>query len=90
LFGSHRTGDLIVSAEPGTDLRLDWEFPEHKAGHGSLAADQMLCLAAINRPVAGPMRAVDTFPMILEHLGHDIPDGIDGRLRRQTVEAVGR
>ncbi len=88
LFGSHRTGDLIVSAEPGTDLRTDWEFPEHKAGHGSLAADQMLCLAAINRPVAGPMRAVDTFPMMLEHLGHDIPDGIDGRLRRQTVEAV--
>ncbi len=90
LFGSHRTGDLIVSAKSGTDLRSDWEVPEHKAGHGSLAADQMLCLAAINRPVEGPMRAVDTFPMILEHLGHDIPDGIDGRLRRQAVEAVGR
>lgn len=81
LFQSHRTGDLIVSAEPGADLRSRWEIPEHKAGHGSLAADQMLCLAAINKPVAGPMRAVDAFPMILEHLGHDIPNGIDGRLR---------
>ncbi|MCZ6755311.1 MAG: hypothetical protein O7E49_08365, partial [Gemmatimonadetes bacterium] len=89
LFGSHRTGDLIVSAEPGTDLRSDWEVPEHKAGHGSLAADQMLCLAAFNRPVAGPIRAVDVFPMALHHLGYDIPDAIDGRLRRRAVAAMG-
>ncbi len=81
LFSSQRTGDLIVSAVPGADLRSDWEVPEHKAGHGSLAADQMLCLAAINRPVAGPIRAVDAFPMVLHYLGHDIPSGIDGRLR---------
>lgn len=89
LFGSHRTGDLIVSAEPGTDLRSDWEFPEHKAGHGSLAADQMLCLAAFNRPVAGPIRAVDTFPMVLEHLGYGIPPGIDGRLHQRAVGRYG-
>ena len=89
LFRSHRTGDLIVSAAPGADLRSRWEIPEHKAGHGSLAADQMLCLAAINRPVAGPMRAVDIFPMILEHLGHDIPEGIDGRLRGRAVGRYG-
>lgn len=81
LFTSHRAGDLVISATPGADLRSHWEVPEHKAGHGSLAAEQMLCLAAINRPVAGPMRTIDTFPMILEHLGYDIPAGIDGRLR---------
>ena len=31
--------------------------------------------------MASPMRTVDTFPMILEHLGYDTPAGIDGRLR---------
>ena len=34
IFDSSRTGDIVITAEPGYDLRR-WEFPEHKASHGS-------------------------------------------------------
>jgi hypothetical protein len=80
LFRSGRTGDLVVIADPGTDLRLDWEIPEHRSGHGSLVADHMRCLAAANIPVAGPLRTVDVFPLVLDWLGLDLPAGIDGVL----------
>ena len=62
-----------LELEVAAPERVDWQQIEKEA------REQMK--AAINRPVAGPMRAVDTFPMMLEHLGHGIPDGIDGRLR---------
>lgn len=80
LFRSGRTGDLVVIADVGTDLRLDWEIPEHRSGHGSLIADHMRCLAAANVPLAGPLRTVDVFPLILDWLGLDLPAGIDGAL----------
>jgi hypothetical protein len=78
LFHSARTGDLAVIAEPGTDLRLDWEIPEHRSGHGSLFAEHMRCLVAANHPLRGPVRTVDLFPMVLDHLGIAVPEGIDG------------
>jgi hypothetical protein len=78
LFRSARTGDLVVIAEPGADLRLDWEIPEHRSGHGSLTADHMRCLVAANKPLQGPVRTVDLFPLILEYLGTQPPAGIDG------------
>lgn len=80
LFRSPRAGDLVVTAEDGADLRDDWEFPEHRSGHGSLIAGHMRCLLVANRPLAGPLRTVDVFPLVLEHLGLPIPDGIDGTL----------
>jgi hypothetical protein len=85
LFRSARTGDLAVIGAPGTDLRLDWEIPEHRSGHGSLIADHMRCLAAANIPLAGPLRTVDLFPLILDWLGIDPPAAIDGAL--PAVEA---
>lgn len=78
LFRSARSGDLVLAAAPGADLRAVWEIPEHRSGHGSLIADHMRCVVAANRPLAGPVRTVDLFPWILSHLGHSIPDGIDG------------
>jgi len=81
LFETERTGDLVVSASPGWDLRSKWELPEHKGGHGSLHAEHMSCLAAVNRPVHGPMRTVDVFPMVVEHLGYPVPTAIDGTNR---------
>lgn len=81
LFRSSRAGDLAVSAAPGSDLRDFWELPEHRSGHGSLRAEHMRCLVAVNRPVGGPVRTVDLFPMILRHLGIGVPDGVDGRDR---------
>lgn len=77
LFRSRRTGDLVVSAAPGADLRDFWEAPEHRSGHGSLSADHMRCLAALNRPVRGPLRSVDLFPLILRHLGRAVRDDVD-------------
>lgn len=79
LFRSPRAGDLAVSAAPGADLRDFWEVPEHRSGHGSLRADHMRCLAAVNRPVDGPIRTADLFPMILRHLGLEVPGAVDGR-----------
>ncbi|MBI4421844.1 MAG: alkaline phosphatase family protein [Gemmatimonadetes bacterium] len=78
LFRSPRSGDLVVVAGPGADLRLEWEIPEHRSGHGSLTAEHMRCLFASNRKVVGPVRTVDLFPLVLEHLGHAVPDNIDG------------
>jgi len=76
---------LVVSAAPGFDLRDEWEIPELRAGHGSLLADHMLCLSAISKPVRGPMRSVDVFPMVLDHLGHPVPANIDGMLRESPA-----
>jgi hypothetical protein len=78
VFRSPRAGDLAVVAASGADLRRQWEIPEHRSGHGSLTADHMRCLIAVNRPVAGPVRTVDLFPLVLEHLGHAVPADIDG------------
>lgn len=80
LFRSPRTGDLVVIAEVGWDLRRDWEIPEHRSGHGSLTAGHMRCLVASSRPLAGPLRTVDTFPLVLDHLAIAVPAGIDGVL----------
>ena len=77
LFRSPRTGELAVIAEPHADLRLEWEIPEHHSGHGSLTYDHMRCLVAADRPLVGPMRTVDVFPLIVEHLGYQVPLGID-------------
>lgn len=77
LFRSERTGDLVVIAAPGADLRRDWELPEHRSGHGSLHGEHMRCLVAANHAWDGPLRTTDLFPKILAHLGHDVPDGID-------------
>lgn len=82
LFRSPRAGDLAVAAEPYWDLRDDWEVPEHKSGHGSLVAAHMRCVVAANRPVAGPLRTVDLFPLLLRHLGVEVPAEIDGRTPR--------
>jgi hypothetical protein len=84
LFESNRTGDLVVSASAGADLRSEWEFPEHLAGHGSLRAVHMRCLMAINKPVVGPMRTVDAFPLVLDHLGYPVPESIDGVMRPES------
>jgi hypothetical protein len=89
LLRSRRSGDLTVIASPGTDLRGQWEIPEHRSGHGSLHAEHMHCLVAANRRWNGPIRTVDLFPAILEHLGVPTPLGIDGTMPRpQTMEHV--
>jgi hypothetical protein len=82
IFRSARTGDVVVSAAPGYDLREQHERPEHKSSHGALHAAHMNVPLAISAPVQdGPIRTADVFSMVLEHLKINPPPKIDGRSR---------
>ncbi|MBI4211169.1 MAG: alkaline phosphatase family protein [Deltaproteobacteria bacterium] len=82
LFRSNRTGDVVLSATPGYDLRLKYEHPEHRGSHGSLHRLHMhvpiLCNTKLDQ---GPMRTVDVFPTVLEFLNHPIPGFVEGKSR---------
>ena len=71
LFRSHRTGDIVVTAKAGYDLRARYEWPEHHSSHGALCRDQMLVPLLSNWPLDGgsPIRTVDIFPTIVRSLG---------------------
>lgn len=80
LFQSPRTGDVVLSAAPGYDLRLKHEFPEHRGSHGSLHREHMLVPVVTNAPLTAKVcRTVDVFPTFLKLMGRKIPEGIDGR-----------
>ena len=80
LFESPRTGDIIVTASPGHDLRAKHENPEHRSSHGSLIKDHMLVPIAINTDISKEfIRTVDLFPTILKLLGYELPQLLDGK-----------
>jgi arylsulfatase A-like enzyme len=82
IFRSPRTGDVVVSAAPGYDLREQFERPEHRSSHGALHAAHMNVPLAISAPIeAGPVRTADIFSIVLEHLDIEEPAGVDGRSR---------
>jgi hypothetical protein len=82
IFRSARTGDVVVSATPGYDLRERFERPEHRSSHGALHVAHMSVPLAVSSPIeGGPARTADVFSMVLEHLGIDEPAGVDGRSR---------
>ncbi len=79
IFKSPRSGDLILSAKPGWDLRKRFEQHEHHSTHGGLEREHMAVPFFINHPVpAGPARSVDVFPTILKLMDKEIPEEIDG------------
>jgi Type I phosphodiesterase / nucleotide pyrophosphatase len=79
LFRSTRSGDVVVSAIPGYDLRERYEHPEHLSSHGALHSGHMTVPVASSAPLAdGPMRTADIFATVLHHLGREIPSGVDG------------
>ena len=84
IFQGDRTGDLVLSAHPGYDLRARYEYPEHHATHGALNADQMFVPLAINLPIETDfIRTVDLFPTVLSQFGRIVePSQIDGRVLR--------
>ena len=84
IFNSERTGDLVLSAEGGYDLRARYEIPEHHATHGGLIAEHMHIPLATNYPIAeGSIRSVDIFPTVLSLCGHTVAEHyIDGRIVR--------
>ena len=73
LFQSKRTGDIIVTARTGYDLRGWREFPEHRSSHGALCKEHMAVPILSNIPLssatAGGNRTVDLFPTVAEDLG---------------------
>ena len=80
LFESPRTGDIVVTASPGYDLRAKHENPEHCSSHGSLVRDHMLVPIAINTDISKEfIRTVDLFPTILKLLGYELPQFLDGQ-----------
>jgi hypothetical protein len=91
LFASPRTGDIVVCAEVGYDLRDRHERPEHRAGHGSLHADHMVVPWLSTSPLPDvPLRTADVFPAVLHFTGNPIPPAIDGRdlwARKETPQA---
>jgi hypothetical protein len=82
IFNSERTGDLVLSAESGYDLRARYEVPEHQATHGALIAEHLHIPLATNYPIAEQyIRSVDVFPTVLSLCGHNIAERhIDGRI----------
>lgn len=79
LLESPRSGDFVISAKRGFDLRLKHENPEHCSSHGALFRDHIivpLCMSVkINK---GFVRTVDIYPTILRLLGKNVPAGVDG------------
>ncbi len=79
IFGSPRSGDLIVSARNGYDLRYRHEHPEHKATHGSLHRDHMHVPLFMNAEISADyVRTVDLFPSMLSLMGQTVEGDIDG------------
>jgi len=80
IFKSRRSGDIIISAQKGFDLRARFEWPEHKASHGSLHREHMLVPLFINAKIkTRKIRTADIFPSILELLGRENTNDIDGK-----------
>src|SRR5690606_5890449 len=52
LFRSDRTGDLVVFAREGFDLRKRYEWPEQRSSHGSLHKSHMEVPICTNAPLA--------------------------------------
>ena len=71
LFQSQRTGDVVVTAKSGYDLRGWREWPEHHSSHGALCSEHMRVPIVSSRPLSpdGPVRTVDIFPTLLDALG---------------------
>jgi hypothetical protein len=79
IFRAERTGDLIISASPGFDLRARYEFHEHHATHGALNAQQLFVPFAMNCSINKDyIRTVDAFPLILKLMNKRLSHAVDG------------
>ncbi len=79
LFESPRTGDIVISAAKGYDLRARYENPEHCASHGSLDKEHMLVPLAMNKRItSSEVRTVDIYPSIVRFLGKNVFGDVDG------------
>lgn len=80
LAGAPRSGDIIISAARGWDLRARYEPIPHVSTHGALLREHMLVPLLTNHPVSlEPRRTVDVMPSALQVLGLNAPAILDGR-----------
>ena len=88
LFRTRRTGDLVISASAGYDLRERFEWPHHFSSHGGLIRDHMLIPVASSVPLAeGPVRSADVATTVLDYLGVPcprVPTGSRGSARSRS------
>jgi hypothetical protein len=82
IFRAERSGDIVVSAKRGYDLRARWEVPEHRSTHGALVPAQMHVPVIISHAIdANNFRTADVFPTVLKLMGRAAGAGIDGVAR---------
>lgn len=80
IFRSPRSGDLVLSANPGFDLRERFETPPHFSTHGSLHADHMFVPFCLNQKIdTEHIRTADIFPTVLRTLGILPSHKLDGK-----------
>ena len=81
LFAASRSGDIAISSEPGYDLRLQYESPEHHGSHGSLHREHMKVPLMLSVPLIDEQVAnYDIVPTILRLCGKKPDRPTDGRL----------
>jgi len=75
-----RSGDLVVSASEGWDLRARFEPVDHRSTHGALLRAQMDVPLLLDLPaVQRPQRTTDVVPSALDLLGIAHTQPWDGR-----------
>ena len=83
IFRAERSGDIVVSAKRGYDLRARWEIPEHRSTHGALVPTQMHVPVIVSHPLESDnFRTADVFPTVLRLMGHQPAADIDGVWRK--------
>jgi hypothetical protein len=69
---AERTGDVVVSASPGWDLREAYEPIDHVSSHGALHASHMLVPLVGNRRFANtPRQTADLYRLLTSKLNPD-------------------
>jgi hypothetical protein len=88
LFASVRTGDLLISAAEGFDLRTRREWPEHHASHGALHRAHTVVPVWSSAPLPeDPLRTLDLFGYALGLAGiplDEYPDSDSALLARDA------
>lgn len=86
LVPSHRSGDIVLSASDGWDLRARFEPVPHRSTHGALTREQMLVPLLVDvEPARAPQRTTDVFPSALDLLGIEGDVDVDGRSFLRTA-----
>lgn len=81
LAKSERTGDFIVFADKGYDLRSRYELPLHRASHGSILEEHIEVPVVTNIKLKTESCSVrDIMPTILQQFGYKRPLTCKGRV----------